>query len=355
MQMCMECTHVYTHAHIYTHTYTHTNRYTHKHMHTYTHIYTCTHIPSHTYTHRCVHTCIHTCTHIHIHKQIHTKTRVHILTYIYTHTHTYPYTHTYTHRCVHTCRCAWTHTEHTPGLAGPRPGAEPLIPRPPSLAKHVLQEVTPREDTGALPRHAGTHLREVPAGAQALASALGLSSLPGPSTTDLVTLSPRNPSEPSHPMGAGSYPQGDGFAQCPHLALETCGSARATAAQPRASTPVHHPGPWCPQPCDLCTLCEKSPGLHSPCVHREPNIRCPEKECYLGEGQAPRQAGTVSLHLCRVAVGAEQPVITATGARHRGPRPRGQAQVPEVQTHPAAETGALWARAGAGPGQGRVA
>ena len=158
-------------------------------------------------------------------------------------------------------------------------------------------------------------------------------------------------------MGAGScpsYPQGDGFAQCPHLALETCGSAWATAAQPRASTRVHHPGPWCPQPCDLCTLCEKSPGLHSPRVHREPNIRCPEKECYLGEGQASRQAGTVSLRFCRVAVGAEQPVITATGAWHRGPRPRGQAQVPGVQAYPAAETSVLWARAGAGPGQGRV-
>ena len=159
------CAHMYTH--MYTHTYTHTNRYTQKHVCTYSHTYTHTH------------------THIPLHTYIHTQVCAHM------------------QMCL---ECTQTHTEHTPGLAGPRPGAEPLIPRPPSLAKHVLQEVTPREDTGALPRHAGTHLREVPAGAQALASALGLSSLPGPSTTDLVTLSPRNPSEPSHPMGAGSYP-----------------------------------------------------------------------------------------------------------------------------------------------------
>ena len=352
---------MYTHMHTYTHMHIHTR--TDKHMHTYSHTYI--HMHTHTLTHIHTQVCAHMYTHMYTHT--YTQTDTHKNTCAHTHIHIYTYTHIPLHTYIHTqvcahmqmcLECTQTHTEHTPGLAGPRPGAEPLIPRPPSLAKHVLQEVTPREDTGALPRHAGTHLREVPAGAQALASALGLSSLPGPSTTHLVTLSPRNPSEPSHPVGAGSclsYPRGDGFAQCPHLALETCGSARATAAQPRASTPVHHPGPWCPQPCDLCTLCEKSLGLHSPCVHREPNIRCPEKECYLGEGQAPRQAGTVSLHLCRVAVGAEQPVITATGARHRGPRPRGQAQVPEVQTHPAAETGALWARAGAGPGQGRVA
>ena len=104
-------------------------------------------------------------------------------------------------RCAHMQMCmehthTHIHTEHTPGLAGPRPGAEPLTPHPLTpgpltLSKHILQEATPREDTGALPRHAGAHLRGVPVGAQALASALRLSFFSSPSAaTRLVTFSP---------------------------------------------------------------------------------------------------------------------------------------------------------------------
>lgn len=146
------CTHTYTHT-----TCIYTNRYAHKHVHTYSR----THIHVHT----------HTLTHVHVHTGVCTHADVHGA-------------HTHTH----------IHTEHTPGLAGPRPGAEPLTPRPLtpgplSLSKHVLQEATPREDTGCL--------RGVPAGAQALASALRLSSLSGPSTTaHLVTLSPRHRQQP---------------------------------------------------------------------------------------------------------------------------------------------------------------
>lgn len=98
-------TRIYTHAHAYTLTDTHINTRTHIHIH----IYTCTHIPSHTYT--------------------------------------------YTRVCAHMqmcMECTHTHmrTEHTLGLAGSRPGAEPLTPRPLtpgplSLAKHILQEATP--------------------------------------------------------------------------------------------------------------------------------------------------------------------------------------------------------------------
>lgn len=147
------------------------------------HIYTLTHI--------------YTCTHAHTLIQIRTLTRAHILTYIYTRAHTYMYTQV----CAHMQMCmehthTHIHTEHTPGLAGPRPGAEPLTPHPLTpgpltLSKHILQEATPREDTGALPRHAGAHLRGVPAGAQALASALRLSFFSSPSAaTRLVTFSP---------------------------------------------------------------------------------------------------------------------------------------------------------------------
>lgn len=96
-------TRIYTHAHAYTLTDTHINTRTHIHIH----IYTCTHIPSHTHTRVCAHMqmCME-CTHTH------------------------------------------TRTEHTLGLAGSRPGAEPLTPRPLtpgplSLAKHILQEATP--------------------------------------------------------------------------------------------------------------------------------------------------------------------------------------------------------------------
>lgn len=155
--------HTYTLTHIHMRTCIYTNRYTHKHAHTYSHTYT--HVHTHTLTH--THTGV--CTHADVHG-------------VHTHTH------------AQSTHWAWQVRGQEQNLSRPalsHPGH--------SASPSTSSRKRPQGRHGALPRHAGAHRGEVPAGAQALVSALRLSSLSGPSSTHLVTLSPDTNGSPGQP------------------------------------------------------------------------------------------------------------------------------------------------------------
>lgn len=130
-----------------------------------------------------------------------------------------------------------------------------------------------------------------------------------------------------------------------------CGSAQATAAQPRASTLAGHPGPWCPHTCDLCPPCVKSSWIYTAQVFTESLTFAVKKRSAISVRDTHSQAGrdSVPSPLQSRSRGRE---ACHPGNQCPAQRPRQGGQVPGIQTYPAPVAGALWASAGAGPGQG---
>lgn len=163
------------------------------HTYTLTHIHMRTRIYTHAHAYTLTDTHINTRTHIHIHVHTHTLTHIHIHTGVCTHADVHG-VHTHTHTCAQSTHWAWQVQGQEQNLSRPalsHPGH--------SASPSTSSRKRPQGRHGALPRHAGAHRGEVPAGAQALVSALRLSSLSGPSSTHLVTLSPDTNGSPGQP------------------------------------------------------------------------------------------------------------------------------------------------------------